>query len=86
MASKRDKVRKVSTTGLTWLSKLAEEISVGFPPEGEGWATLKEICTQLGYKPSVVQRILAEKKAEVKKFRALSTDGKNIIINHYRLP
>jgi len=86
MAGKRDKIRKVPTPGVSWLSKLAAEISVGPPPEGEGWATLQEISNQLGYRRSVVQRILTEKKAEVKKFRALSTDGKNIIINHYRLP
>ena len=48
MASKRDKKRDIPPANLNinqnWLSQLVEEINVRFPPDGEGWATINQIC------------------------------------------
>jgi hypothetical protein len=70
---------------VSWLTALAEELNVGFPPEGEGWATMSQIVEATGRDHQNVRVLLKRRNAEVRKFKAVTTDGKAIITPHYRL-
>ena len=85
MAGKRNEKRDVPPANLGWLKQLADEMNVPFPPEGEGWATMTEICEAAGRDHQVMRKVLRQKKAETRKFRTLSADGKCLVTTHYRL-
>ena len=85
MAGKRNKNRDVPAANLGWLKQLANEVNVPFAPEGEGWATMNQICEAAGRDHQVVRKILKQKNAEVRKFRAVTSEGKVIVTNHYRV-
>jgi len=86
MAGKRDKITAVPTPSVNWLAALAEELNASFPPEGEGWATMSQIVEATGRDHQNVRVLLKRRNAEVRKFKAITTDGKAIITPHYRLP
>ena len=85
MAGKRNEKRDIPPTNLGWLKQLADEVNLPYPPEGEGWSTMAQICEATGRDHQVIRRILREKKAESRKFRAVTPDGKWLITKHYRL-
>ena len=85
MASKRDKIPNIPTPAVGWLAALAEELTVSFPPEGEGWATMSQIVEATGRDHQNVRVLLKRRNAEVRKFKALTTGGRVIITPHYRL-
>ena len=85
MASKRDKISNIQTPGVGWLTELAQELNVSFPPEGEGWATMAQICEATGRDHQNIRILLKRRNAEVRKFKAVNAGGKVIITPHYRL-
>jgi len=85
MASKRDKITDVPTPGVGWLTALAEELNVSFPPEGEGWATMTQIVEATGRDHQNIRVLLKRRNAEIRKFKSLTTGGKVIVTPHYRL-
>jgi hypothetical protein len=85
MAGKRDEKRDVPPANLGWLKQLADEVNVPFPPEGEGWATMTQICEAANRDHQVMRKILRDKKAETRKFRTATADGKTVVTMHYRI-
>lgn len=85
MASQRDKKRDVPNANVNWLKKLVDEINVPFPPENEGWYTMRQICEETGRDHHFVGRLLRQKKAEIGKFKTFTSDGKCLVTKHYRL-
>jgi len=85
MASKRNQKSDIQTASVGWLSALAEELNIGFPPEGEGWATMSQIAEATGRDHQCIRVLLKRKNAEVRKYKTLKSDGKVIITPHYRL-
>ena len=85
MASQRNKERNIQTAGVSWLNQLIEEVNVPFPPKEEGWYTMAQICEAAGRDHQIMRRVLKEKKAECKKFRSLTSDGKSMVCFHYRI-
>jgi len=85
MASKRDKKSDIQTPGVGWLTELAQELNVTFAPEGEGWATMAQICEATGRDHQNVRVLLKRRNAEVRKFKAVNAGGRVIITPHYRL-
>jgi len=70
---------------MSWLTALANELAVGFPPEGEGWATMTQIREQTGRDHQCIRKILKQRNAEVRKFKAIASDGKSVITSHYKI-
>ncbi|NBV35023.1 MAG: hypothetical protein EBR81_14835 [Proteobacteria bacterium] len=58
---------------------------MSFPPEGEGWATMAQICEATGRDHQNIRVLLKRRNAEVRKFKAVNANGKVIITPHYRL-
>jgi hypothetical protein len=85
MASKRNQKSDVQTSGINWLTELAQELNVSFPPEGEGWATMLQIVEATGRDHQQIRVLLKRRNAEVRKFKAVNAGGKMIITPHYRL-
>jgi hypothetical protein len=85
MASKRNQKSDVQAPGVGWLTELAQELNVSFPPEGEGWATMLQIVEATGRDHQCIRLMLKKRNAEIRKFKALTTGGKVIITPHYRL-
>jgi hypothetical protein len=85
MAGKRNQKSNIPTPAVSWLNELARELNVGFPPEGEGWATMSQIVEATGRDHQNVRVLLKRRNAEVRKFKALTTGGRVIITPHYRL-
>lgn len=85
MASKRNQKSDIQTSGVNWLTELAQELNVGFPPEGEGWATMTQICEATGRDHQNIRVLLKRRNAEVRKFKSVNAGGRVIITTHYRL-
>jgi len=85
MASQRNKKRDVPNANVNWLKQLVDEVNVPLPPEGEGWATMSQICEATGRDHHFVGRLLRQRKAEVAKFRWITADGKCLVTKHYRV-
>jgi hypothetical protein len=85
MVSKRNKDKHVQDSGLDWINKLAQEINPSFPPEGEGWLTLGEVCKKLNRGTTVSINLLTKLKAEKKKFLHIGVDGRRLVLVHYRI-
>ena len=85
MASKRNKIPNIPPPAVGWLSALAEELNVSFPPEGAGWATMTQISDATGRDHQCVRRLLKQRNAEVRSFKAVASNGKVIVTPHYRL-
>jgi len=86
MASKRNQKSDIQTPSVGWLTALAGELNVGFPPEGEGWATMAQICEATGRDHQNIRVLLKRRNAEMRKFKAVTTSGKVIVTPHYRIP
>lgn len=85
MVSKRNKDKHVQASNLNWINKLAEQINPPFPPDGEGWLTLGEVCKKLDRGTTVAANLLKKLKAEKKKFLHIGVDGRRIVLVHYRI-
>lgn len=85
MAGKRDKITDIQTPRVGWLTALAEELNVSFPPTGEGWATMSEIAEATGRDHQCIRLLLKKRNAETRKYKAVRTDGNVIVTPHYRL-
>jgi len=85
MASKRDKKSDIPTPAVGWLTELAQELNVTFPPEGEGWATMAQICEATGRDHQNIRVLLKRRNAKVRKFKAVNAGGRVIITPYYRL-
>jgi len=86
MASKRNKERNIPPSSISWLQQLVDEVNVPFPPEGQGWYTMSEICEQTERDHQIIRKILKDKNAESRKFKFARTDGKIIVTTYYRMP
>jgi hypothetical protein len=85
MARKGNQKSDIQTSGVGWLAALAEELNVSFPPEGEGWATMAQICEATGRDHQNIRVLLKRRNVEVRKFKAVNAGGRVIITPHYRL-
>lgn len=85
MASKRNQKSNVQTSDLGWISKLAEQVNLPFPPPGEGWLTLTEISEKLGRGLTSTMTALRKAKAEKKRFSHIGIDGRRVALVHYRV-
>lgn len=85
MARKRNQKSDVPPTGLGWISKLAQEVNVPFPPPGEGWLTLTEVATQLNRGMTAALTALRKAKAETKRYSHIGIDGRRVVLLHYRV-
>jgi hypothetical protein len=85
MASKRNQKSDIQTSGVGWLTELAQELNVTFPPEGEGWATMAQIVEATGRDHQNIRVLLKRRNAEMRKFKAVNAGGRVIITPHYRL-
>ena len=85
MARKRNQKSDVQAPGVGWLTELAQELNVSFPPEGEGWATMAQIVEATGRDHQNIRVLLKRRNAEVRKFKAVNAGGRVIITPHYRL-
>lgn len=83
MASKGNKKQNIPPADVSWLEELAAEINIPLAPPG--WFTIAEICEKTQRDHQVVRKLLKDRKAEVKKFKHVRSDGKNIVTNHYKL-
>lgn len=63
------------------LELLRDELMGEKPPEG--WYTIEQISEKLGARRNLIESLVARKKYAIKKCRALSKDGKLVMINHY---
>jgi len=85
MASKRNQKSDIQTSSVSWLTELAQELNVSFPPEGEGWATMSQIVEATGRDHQNIRVLLKRRNAEVRKFKAVNSNGRVIITPYYRL-
>jgi hypothetical protein len=85
MARKGNQKSDVQAPGVSWLTELAQELNVSFPPEGEGWATMAQIVEATGRDHQNIRVLLKRRNAEVRKFKAVNAGGRVIITPHYRL-
>jgi len=85
MAGKRDQKSNVPPAGVSWISKLAEEVNVPFPPDGEGWLTLTEVAAHLGRGLTSAITALRKANAEKKRFSHIGIDGRRVTLVHYRV-
>ena len=85
MASKRNQKSDIQTSSVSWLTELAQELNVTFAPEGEGWATMSQICEATGRDHQNIRKLLKKRNAEVCKFKAVTTGGKVMVTPHYRI-
>ena len=85
MARQRDKKSNFPTAGLGWISKLAEEVNVPFPPQGEGWLTLSEVAEKINRGMTAATTALKKAGAEKKRFSHIGIDGRRVVLVHYRV-
>jgi hypothetical protein len=86
MASQRNKKSDVQASGVGWLTELAQELNVSFPPDGQGWATMAQIVEATGRDHQNIRVLLKRRNAEVRKFKAVNAGGRVIVTPHYRMP
>ena len=81
MVSQRNKKQDVQTSSL--MQQLIEHLSVPFAPEG--WFTIKDLCQRTGRSRQTIERFLHEKKVECRKFATNRSDGRIVVLIHYKL-
>lgn len=69
---------------MSWISKLAEQVNVPFPPEGEGWLTLSEVAAQIGCGQTKAITALSKANAERRRYMHIGSDGRKVVLTHYR--
>jgi hypothetical protein len=67
----------------TLLEELKAEIIGELPPVG--WYTISQLIDLLGAKRTAVENFIERKGFEMKRFQAVSKDGKTIKVNHYNI-
>jgi hypothetical protein len=65
----------------TPLELLKDELAGETAPEG--WYTVMELMEKLNAKRTAVDNLMRRKRFQVKKFKAISADGKTLRLNHY---
>ena len=66
---------------LTLLEQLKAELTGEDPPEG--WYSMIDLMDKLGAKRTAVENLVRRKQFKIKRFRAISRDGKALQMNHY---
>ncbi len=66
---------------LTLLEQLKAELTGEDPPEG--WYSMNDLMDKLGAKRTAVENLVRRKQFQIKRFRAISRDGKALQMNHY---
>jgi hypothetical protein len=54
-------------------------------PAPEGWYNLQQLMDLLGAKRTAVENFVQRKGFEVRKYNAVTKDGKTLKINHYHI-
>jgi hypothetical protein len=54
-------------------------------PAPEGWYNLHQLMELLGAKRTAVENFVERKRFEVRKYNAVTKDGKTLKINHYHI-
>jgi hypothetical protein len=85
MVSKRNKDKHVQTASVNWITKLAEEVNLPFPPKGEEWLTLTEVAEKLNRGLTAATNVLKRAGAEKKRFSHIGIDGRRVTLVHYRI-
>lgn len=85
MADKRTKGQKLQTASLEkdWLTELAETINIG--PAPAGWYTITEIAEKLKIGRTAVRTLLNERKATAHRYYQVTSDGRRVLLTHYKL-
>lgn len=65
----------------TPLELLKDELAGENAPEG--WYTVNQLMEKLGARRTAVDNLMRRKGLQVKKFKAISADGKTLRMNHY---
>jgi hypothetical protein len=65
----------------TLLELLKDELAGEDAPEG--WYTIMQLMEKLGAKRTAIDNLVKRKQWKAKRFRAMSTDGKTLRMNHY---
>jgi hypothetical protein len=85
MAGKRNKKSDVPPPAVSWVTQLAEELNIPFPPKDAGWFTFSEIQRQINKGPTGTKTIISKLNLEKQNFMHIGIDGRRIIRVHYRL-
>jgi hypothetical protein len=85
MASKGNKDKHVQTASINWITKLAEQVNLPFPPKDEGWLTLTEVAEKLNRGLTAATTALKKAGAEKKRFSHIGIDGRRVALVHYRI-
>lgn len=85
MAGKRNQKSDIPASGVGWITKLAEQVNVPFPPPGEGWLTLGEVSKLLNRGLTATTGALRRANAETKRFSHIGSDGRRVVLVHYRI-
>lgn len=85
MVSKRNKDKHVQASSVNWITKLAEQVNLPFPPEGEEWLTLTEVAEKLNRGMTAASTALRKAGAEKKRFSHIGIDGRRVALVHYRI-
>lgn len=65
----------------TLLEQLKSELIGEDAPEG--WYSMVDLMEKLGAKRTAVENLVRRKQFQIKKFKAISRDGKALQMNHY---
>lgn len=82
MAGKRDKDKRLQASGLESLVAALKRELEG-EPAPEGWYTVAQIASLLDVHYSAAERLAVKKKWECKKFTALTSDNRKLLVKHY---
>jgi len=82
MAGKRDKRSKLQAPGLESLITALKRELHG-EPAPEGWYTIAQIANILEVNAPAAVRLASRKRWECKKFTAVTSDNKKILVKHY---
>lgn len=85
MARKRNTSSRLPATSVT--KTLLEQLraEVFGEPAPKGWYTIAQLMKLLGSKRTATESLIARKKWQMKKFRTVTNDGRDILVNHYHV-
>lgn len=83
MARKRNTSSRLPAASMN--KSLLEQLraEVRGEPAPKGWYTLAQLMELLGSRRTATQGLVNRKKWQMKRFRSVTKDGKDIILNHY---
>jgi hypothetical protein len=82
MAGKRDKDKRLQASGLESLVAALKRELEG-EPAPEGWYTVAQIASLLDIHYPAAERLAARKRWECKKFTAMTSDNRKLLVKHY---